>query len=239
MPYLILGDIHGNLEALHAVLDGAKGRYDRILCLGDLVGYGADPNAVVEWARDNVAAIVRGNHDKDCSTEDSLEHYRAVAAASAVWTRAQLTPENRDYLRSLPRGPLRYEALDLVHGSPGDEDEYLINESDAAREWPHLQTQATFFGHTHLQGGFFITRRGARWLGADTFQLEPDYMYLINPGSVGQPRDGDPRAAYVVWHPENRLVEYFRVEYDIASAASKIRGAGLPESLAARLTLGA
>src|SRR5579885_318235 len=174
VPYLILGDIHANLEALHAVLDDAKGLYEKIFCLGDLVGYGANPNEIVDWARSNVNAIVRGNHDKDCSRDDSLEHYRPIAAASAIWTRKQLTQTSVDYLRGLPRGPLRVDDFDLVHGSPGDEDEYLLMNSDAAAQLPFLEARATFFGHTHVQGGFLIARSGAKTVAPETFQLEPD-----------------------------------------------------------------
>jgi predicted phosphodiesterase len=240
VPYLILSDIHANLEALEAVLADAQGRYDRILCLGDLVGYGADPNAVVEWARSNAAAIVRGNHDKDCSNRDSLEHYRPLAVASALWTRVQLSRENREYLQALPRGPLRYGDFDLVHGSPLDEDEYLLSSSDADQARDNLAAQATFFGHTHIQGGFLVARRGVRPIApAQTLELEPDHLYLLNPGSVGQPRDGDARAAYVLYSSKERTVEYRRAEYDVGKAASKIRNSGLPENLAVRLFLGA
>jgi predicted phosphodiesterase len=238
VPHLILSDIHGNLEALHAVLKDARGRYQRILCLGDLVGYGADPNPVIEWARSNAQVVVRGNHDKDCSANDSLDHYRSAAFASALWTREQLTPENARYLRALPRGPLRYEDFDLVHGSPGDEDEYLLAKDDALAVLPYLSAQATFFGHTHVQGGFLLTRKGVREIAPETFQLEPDHFYLLNPGAVGQPRDGDPRAAYILYDPQTRVVGYRRVEYEIGKAAAKIRKAGLPDALAARLTLG-
>lgn len=238
MPHLILSDIHANLEALHGVLADAAGRYDQILCLGDLVGYGADPNAVVEWARASSLVVVRGNHDKDCSSDDSLDHYRAVAMASAIWTRKQLTAVNMEYLRGLPRGPLRHEDFDLVHGSPADEDEYLLSPADALATLPFLSAQATFFGHTHVQGGFLLARRGAREIAPETFQLEPDHFYLLNPGAAGQPRDGDHRAAYVLYDPQTRVVEYRRAEYDIAKAAEKIRQAGLPDALAARLQLG-
>jgi predicted phosphodiesterase len=239
VPHLILSDIHANLEALHAVLAHARGRYDRIICLGDLVGYGADPNAVVDWARQNLDVIVRGNHDKDGANNDSLDHYRAPAIASTLWTRANLTPQSLEYLRALPRGPLRYEDFDLVHGSPADEDEYLMTAGDAAPLRPYLGAQATFFGHTHIQGGFLLARGGARSIfPSGTLELEPDHFYLLNPGAVGQPRDGDPRAAYLLYWPKERLVEYCRVEYDVETAARKIRKAGLPESLAARLALG-
>jgi predicted phosphodiesterase len=235
VPFLILSDIHGNLEALHAVLGDADGKYDRILCLGDLVGYGADPNAVVAWARENVAAIVRGNHDKACSGHDLLEQYNPAARASAVWTRSVLSPENLAYLERLPRGPLRCEDFDLVHGSPADEDDYLITTADVAPLRGDLQAQSTFFGHTHVQGGFLMARGGVRRIEPDTLELEADHLYLLNPGAVGQPRDGDPRSAYAFYWPRERVVEYRRTGYDIDRAATKIRDAGLPETLAARL----
>ncbi len=239
MPYLILSDIHANLEALTAVLADAAGRYDRILCLGDLVGYGADPNPVCEWSREKVTAIVRGNHDRACSGIESLEDYRPAAAASAIWTAGQLTPENIEYLSRLPRGPLRYDDFDLTHGSPEDEDEYLVTLADAAPLRDSLTAQITFFGHTHIQGGFLLARRATRRIAAaGVLELEGDHFYLVNPGAVGQPRDGDWRAAYAIYSPAQRLVEYRRVEYDVDQAASKIRAAGLPSALAARLYTG-
>jgi diadenosine tetraphosphatase ApaH/serine/threonine PP2A family protein phosphatase len=221
------------------VLADARGRFGRILCLGDLVGYGADPNAVVEWTRANVAAIVRGNHDKICIGLDPLEGYNPAARASGVWTRTVLTPESFEYLRQLPRGPMRIDGFDLAHGSPADEDEYLITPRDAADVYADLDSRLSFFGHTHVQGGFLIARGGVkRILPAQTLQLEPGHYYLVNPGSVGQPRDGDPRAAYALYSAEQQTVEFRRVRYDTAAAAEKIRAAGLPESLALRLYAG-
>ena len=239
MQYLIVSDIHANLEALEAVLADARGQYDQILCLGDLVGYGADPNAVIDWARENVTAIVRGNHDKICCGRDLLENYNPAALAAAVWTRMALRPENLAYLEQLARGPLRYDGCDLVHGSPGDEDEYLVGVGDAALIRPLLEAQLTFFGHTHVQGGFLVARGGTKSIApVRTIELEPDHFYLLNPGAVGQPRDGDPRAAYLLYAPEERVLEYRRVDYRVDAAASKIRAAGLPDSLAARLYAG-
>ena len=242
-PYLILSDIHGNYDALEAVLADARGRYDRILCLGDLVGYGAEPNQVVDWVRSNVASVVRGNHDRACSGRDLLENFNPAARASAFWTRGVLTLENESYLERLPQGPLCIipdgvpnGTFDLVHGSPLDEDEYLVGLDDVRFLGGYLETKLTFLGHTHLQGGFLLTKRSVKRFVPDrALQLEPDYFYLINPGSVGQPRDGDPRAAYVLYSPESRTVEYGRVPYDIGKAAAKILQAELPESLAMRL----
>jgi predicted phosphodiesterase len=236
VPYLILSDIHANLEALKAVLSDARGRYEQILCLGDLVGYGADPNAVLEWARANVTVAVRGNHDKACLEPETLEYFRPMARAAAIWTREVLTPENLRYLETLPRGPLHYDGFDLVHGSPVDEDEYLFSLSDVAQIRSELQSGLLFFGHTHVQGGFLVSRNGVKSIEPiRELAIEANYSYLLNPGSVGQPRDGDPRAAYAIYSPRERVVEYHRVSYSVAQAAAKILTAGLPESLAARL----
>ncbi len=243
MPYLILSDIHGNYEALEAVLEHVRGRYDRILCLGDLVGYGADPNAIAEWAQSDVSSAIRGNHDRACTGTDLLEYFNPSARASAFWSRGTLSPANRTYLEGLPAGPLRLQSsggaegdFDLVHGSPLDEDEYLVGVEDVRGLGGYLDTKLTFFGHTHIQGGFLLASRGVKRILPDRIlELEHDYHYLINPGSVGQPRDGDPRAAFALYSPEDRLVEYGRVPYDIGKAAAKILQAGLPESLAMRL----
>lgn len=244
MPYLILSDIHGNGDALRAVLEDAQGHYDHLLSLGDLVGYGAEPNAVVDWARASALSAIRGNHDRACTGLDSIEHYNADARASALWTRSTLTPENLEYLQRLPRGPLPISCtqgnFDMVHGSPLDEDDYLITLNDVAQMRAHLETQLSFFGHTHIQGGFLVARGGVkRIVPGRVLELEPDHFYLVNPGSVGQPRDGDPRAAYALYSPEERAVEFRRVDYNVAKAAEKICEAGLPESLAARLHRGA
>jgi predicted phosphodiesterase len=239
VPFLIVSDIHANREALEAVLDDAQGRYDRIVCLGDLAGYGADPNFIVEWARENVSAIVRGNHDKVCVGLESLYSYRPAARAAAEWTQQQLTPENRAYLERLPRGPLFYEGFDLVHGSPLDEDEYLVTVNDVGAIAKEIETPLSFFGHTHHQGGFLIARREVRTIDPHfTLMLEEKYKYLVNPGSVGQPRDRDPHAAYAIYDPEAHIVEFSRTPYDAAAAAKKIRAAGLPDALASRLLSG-
>ena len=245
MRYLILSDLHGNLEALQAVLAHAGSEYDRILCCGDLVGYGADPDAVTEWVRSSVAAIVRGNHDKACAGLEDLEWFNPVARVSAVWTQKVMKRENLDYLRELAKGPEQVDGFEILHGSPVDEDEYLVTGVDAAQVAPYLDSSLGFFGHTHLQGGFLFHRNGVKRLrstgphsDSEALELEPDVRYLINPGSVGQPRDGDWRAAYAVYEPEARLVTFRRTEYDVASAQKKILAAGLPDMLALRLAVG-
>jgi predicted phosphodiesterase len=243
--YLILSDIHANWEALRAVLERAESRYDQIVCCGDIVGYGADPDAVVKWVRGNVSNIIRGNHDKACAGLEDLDWFNPVARVSALWTQAVVQPENIEYLRRLPAGPERVNGFQIVHGSPLDEDEYVVSEQDVAQLAPYLDCEVSFFGHTHVQGAFLCHRNGVkRLLGADgmsnqeVLELENDVNYMINPGSVGQPRDGDPRAAYAIYEPGARLVSLYRAEYDVASAQRKIIDAGLPELLALRLNAG-
>lgn len=246
MRYLILSDIHSNWEGLQAVLHHAEGRYDQILCGGDLVGYCADPNAVIEWTRRNVAVVVRGNHDKACAGLEDLEWFNPVARTAALWTQSALTEENLDYLRHLPKGPLRVGDFQLLHGSPIDEDEYLLTSADIRQVYAYLERPLSFFGHTHVQGGFFWHRNGVRRIGKtppdaeeQTVELDGESLCLANPGSVGQPRDGDSRAAYLLYSPEERVLIYRRVPYDIRKAQEKIVQAGLPEILAARLAVGA
>jgi predicted phosphodiesterase len=240
LTYLILSDIHGNREALEAVLNHASGRYDQIVCLGDLVGYGADPNFVVDWARSCAVAIVRGNHDRVMVDDSSLDSYRGEARDGVMWTRQALSVENLDYLRKMPRGPLAFEGFDLVHGSPIDEDQYLVNAGDVALLFPHLKALLTFFGHTHVQGGFLVSETGAAKIDPEgILEMQPGQgFYLVNPGSVGQPRDGNWRAAYALYSPEKRAVEFVRVPYNVGPTAEKIVLAGLPAMLAARLLMG-
>ena len=245
MRYLILSDIHANWEALRAVLASAGSDYDRIVCCGDLVGYGADPDAVVQWVRDNVSSVIRGNHDKACAGLEDLEWFNPVARLSALWTQAATQPENIEFLRALAQGPERVNGFQILHGSPLDEDEYVVSEQDVAQVAPYLDCNISFFGHTHLQGAFLCHRNGVKRLvaastasGQEVLQLENDVNYLINPGSVGQPRDGDRRAAYAIYEPAARLVSLCRAEYDVAAAQKKILDAGLPELLAFRLSSG-
>jgi len=243
--YLILSDIHANWEALRAVLASAGSEYDRIVCCGDLVGYGADPDAVVEWVRANVSSVIRGNHDKACAGLEDLEWFNPLARLSALWTQTVVQPANIQYLRGLAQGPERVNGFQILHGSPLDEDEYVLSEQDVAQVAPYLDCNVSFFGHTHVQGAFLCHRNGVKRLinadaasGQDVVELENDVTYLINPGSVGQPRDGDRRAAYAIYEPGARLVSLCRAEYDVASAQKKILDAGLPELLALRLGAG-
>lgn len=249
MKYLILSDIHANFEALEAVLKHAKGRYDKLVCLGDLVGYGPDPNEVLEWARETIesegARMIRGNHDKACCGLDSIEDYNPAAQASSIWTADVLSDGNLEFLRELAMGPVDAGGFDLVHGAPSDEDEYIITTNDAAGMREHLRASVTFFGHTHLQGGFFFRRAAVK--GIDkvpskweelTISIDDQSSFLINPGSVGQPRDGDWRAAYAVYEAADKLVTYYRVEYDAQESRRRMREVGLPAVLGDRLLVG-
>jgi len=243
--YLILSDLHANLEALHGVLEDAAGRWDAVVCCGDLVGYGADPNAVVEWIRANCPTVVRGNHDRASTGMDDLEWFNPVARAAALWTLQALRADNAEYIRNLPRGPLTLDGFQVVHGSPFDEDEYVIAAAEATNAFGYLESRLAFFGHTHVQGGFIWNRsrvetilRPAAESGSEFLEIDPECAYLVNPGSVGQPRDGDPRAGYVLYDNETRRVNYCRVLYDIQGAQKKIQDAGLPPILADRLSVG-
>jgi len=246
MRYLVLTDIHGNLEALDACLeDGRRRGYDRALVLGDLVGYGADPNAVIERVLTlEPVAIVRGNHDKVACGLEQADGFNFVAKSAARWTLDVLTPQHRDWLAGLPAGPIEVDRLvEICHGSPFDEDAYIFDELDAVRALKVATRPLCLFGHTHFPVTFQLTAEGfdaagAASTGESELKLESGAKYLVNPGSVGQPRDGDPRAAYAIVDVEACLVELFRLDYAIEEAQAKVIRAGLPEVLAQRLAVG-
>lgn len=251
MRYLVLSDLHGNREALEAVLRDAAGGYDRAVCCGDLCDYGPDSAYTIDWARMHSAAVIRGNHDRICAGLDSMEDFTPLAQASATWTMEHLSSPDRNYLRELPRGPMLVDdVLVLVHGAPHDEDEYVTNVLEAGEVFGHLAgTEHVelphFFGHTHLQGAFVraggrigqMARPGAAEQET-RIALETGAAYLINPGAVGQPRDGDPRAAYAIFDTAEREVLLRRIPYDLAETQRKIEAAGLPPRLATRLASG-
>jgi predicted phosphodiesterase len=243
--YLVVSDLHSNWEALEAVLNDTHGDYDRIVCCGDLAGYGPDPNRVLDWSRDSLFAVIRGNHDRACSGLENLEWFNPVAQAASAWTMSQLTPVNFNYLRELPPGPLTVDGFQLIHGSPLDEDEYLVSITDARNVFSYLEVNIAFFGHTHLQGGYAWLNGQYETMGRiepcenSVWQrLDPDGAYLINPGSVGQPRDRDPRAAFALFDSESREVVQRRIPYDYESTNRKIVAAGLPDVLGSRLAVG-
>jgi predicted phosphodiesterase len=257
MRALILSDIHSNLEALRAVLDASAGQWDVLWNLGDMVGYGASPNEVLDILRPLATLTVRGNHDRVCSGLSSAVNFNPAARTAALWTLEQLTTDNLVWLRSLPQGPLQPPTEDdadeeaqvmLAHGSPLNEDQYILNMRDAWAPLQQMATAITFFGHTHIQGGFWqkehewheLHPRYATHRGHETWTLDflPGTRQLVNPGSVGQPRDFDSRAAFALYDSEAGTVTYHRVPYDLARAQGRIRMASLPERLAARLREG-
>lgn len=247
MQFLILSDMHGNAEALAAVLRRVRRkRFDATLVLGDLVGYGAAPNQVVEAIRELPGTVhrIRGNHDKVVAGLESGENFNHAALAAARWTAEHLTPANRRFVRELPSGPLRLEpGFTICHGSPLDEDQYVFSMFDAWEIFQHYPAELVFFGHTHVPSLFAVRGRETQvaLLRGDrgSIVIEPGTRYLINPGSIGQPRDRDPRAAYMTYDSKRRLVRWQRVEYPVERAQQRILKAGLPKMLAERLALGA
>ena len=236
----IVSDVHGNLEALEAVLAHLEQQScDRVICLGDFVGYGASPNECIDLLRPRIVGAVIGNHDAAAIGKLRLTYFNVDAAEAARWTDAQLTPENRAYLLGLPYRIQEDGAL-LVHASPTEPDgwHYVLSASDAAEEMKSYPDPVCFIGHSHVAGVFERSDAGVRYTRESELRFAPGRRYLVNVGSVGQPRDGDPRAAYVVWDRENRTLQHHRVGYDIDSAGRRIVSAGLPQFLADRLQWG-
>jgi diadenosine tetraphosphatase ApaH/serine/threonine PP2A family protein phosphatase len=246
---LILSDIHANLEALEACLDAAP-EHDQVYNLGDIVGYGANPNEVTARSRELGSIFVRGNHDKACSGLTDLSDFNPIAGMAALWTREKLTDEHLEFLRELPQGPLApMENVQLVHGSPRDEDEYILMASDAYEILKDVAVPLTFFGHTHVQRYFLMEKDGqgkssvpnyksAKGKQTARLELKPNTTYMVNPGSIGQPRDNDPRAAFLLYDTDANVITFYRVPYNIERAQEKIFAAGLPERLAIRLEEG-
>ncbi len=246
MRYLILSDLHANIDALDAVLAAAPAHsWDRVIVLGDLVGYGAEPTAVIERVQSlNPLATIRGNHDKAaCGIEDGSS-FNYVARLAAQWTFESLSSEHREYLRALPQGPVIIdETIEICHGAPFDEDHYIFDADDASRALDTATRRLCLFGHTHLP---VVFRRNPSIFdgylpeGPDDsiVKIESGLNYLINVGSVGQPRDGDPRAAFGIFDSDSQSLLLRRVEYPIQAAQRRILNVGLPASLANRLAIG-
>ncbi len=245
MRYLILADLHANLPALDAVIAAAHGSWDRVIVLGDLVGYAAEPNEVIDRIQSfDPLVVIRGNHDKVAAGLEPAEDFNAIARRAIAWTAAQLTPEHRAYLAALPLGPAHVdEEIEACHGTPFDEDTYVFDDATAGRALQAIDRPLCLFGHTHVPAHYRLTRGrlDAMGLGPDHLTIvawEADGRALVNCGSVGQPRDGDPRAAFGIVDTEARQVRCYRVPYPIDVAQARIRAAGLPEMLAARLGVG-
>lgn len=237
--YAVLGDVHGNWEALKTVLaDAAEQGVTEYVSVGDVVGYNADPAVCLEKMRELNCVVVRGNHDHYCSHEESLHDFHPLAAKVISWTRDQLSEEQIDYLRQL-KMHVSMDGFTLVHSTLDMPDHwgYVFDALEAEAHFNYQHTSVCFYGHTHVPVVFDklgrVTRRDTEKL-----KVEIGHKYFINVGSVGQPRDGDPRCAYVIYDTEEKTVEFRRLTYDLSAAQAKIREAGLPERLAERLALG-
>jgi predicted phosphodiesterase len=249
MRALILSDIHSNLDALEAVIEAAPA-WDIVWNLGDIVGYGANPNEVIDRVRSLGEVFVRGNHDRVCCGLSSMEDFNPIASRAAKWTQVVLSEDHVRWLQGLAHGPVMPDGpqVSCMHGSPLDEDEYVLSLRDAWAPLHQTLTRINFFGHTHLQGGFAtngdslvkLNPHYSRRHLAEEFEIPLDdgVRYLINPGSVGQPRDHDWRAAFAIYDDQRMTVSFCRVPYDVRAAQMRIIRAGLPDRLATRLREG-
>lgn len=239
MRFAILSDLHANLEATEAVLaDAREHNCTHYICLGDVVGYNANPHECVEIVQKLECPVVKGNHDEQASLEESSRDFNALAEMAINWTREQLTEADKEWLRAL-QFKRTVRDFTIVHATLDTPEQwgYVFNTLDAAASFTYQHTTLCFFGHTHVAGAF-VRDDGVRRVKADQLMIEPDKKYFINTGSVGQPRDGDWRAAYCIYNPDGNCVEQRRIKYDLDTAQQKIIKAGLPRLLAERLKLG-
>jgi diadenosine tetraphosphatase ApaH/serine/threonine PP2A family protein phosphatase len=239
MRLAVFSDIHSNLEALEAVLADARAREcTEFVCLGDVVGYNANPHECVERVREMDCPIVKGNHDEQASLVESSRDFNEMAEQAIEWTRDQLTNDDKEWLRGL-RLQRQVRDFTIVHATLDTPAQwgYVFNNLDAAASFTYQHTAVCFFGHTHVPMAF-IRDEGVQRIRIEQLQINPIKKYFINTGSVGQPRDGEWRAAYCIYHIDKNLVEQRRVKYDVATAQRKIEQAGLPHLLAERLAIG-
>ncbi|MBR3085095.1 MAG: metallophosphoesterase family protein [Kiritimatiellae bacterium] len=242
----ILGDIHANLEALQAVMEDARQQgVNEYNCVGDIVGYNANPQECVDIVRAHCTAVVRGNHDHYCSGERSLADFQPNAAIAIEWTHRQLDGDSAAWLSSLPLSKNLFQySFSLVHGTLDMPDQwgYVFDAVDAGAHFAYQTTPVCFHGHTHVPAVFEkVGSRVDRYAAPEPgmrVSLSFGHKYFINVGSVGQPRDGIPKASYAIYEPRSRIIEFRRVDFDIKAAADKIRRAGLPQRLADRLEIG-
>jgi diadenosine tetraphosphatase ApaH/serine/threonine PP2A family protein phosphatase len=241
MRYAVLSDIHGNLEALRAVLLDCRTEVDAVLCLGDIVGYGADPVACLELMAERGTVLVAGNHEHGVTGQLGPAWFNPAARAAVAWTGTQLDADHRGYIGRLPL-TAEVAGATLVHASPLHPEEwgYLVSARDGLGAFAGFEGRLCFVGHSHRPGHWSVGSSGPRHqAGASTIRLEAGRRYIINVGSVGQPRDRDPRACFAIWDSGARRVTLRRVAYDVRAAREKILRAGLPRLLADRLGIGA
>lgn len=239
MRFAVIADIHGNLQAFQTVLQDTRDQgCTHYVCLGDVVGYGADPKECLDMVRTMGMPCVKGNHDEYCSSEEALEGFNPHAAEAVHWTRKQLTEEDKQWLRDLKYVRM-VSGFTLVHSTLDAPHrwQYVFDKLAAATSFTYQNTQVCFFGHTHVPVAFMrdsVVRGGTY----SRFKVDPSKKYFVNVGAVGQPRDNNPKAAYVIYDMDEGTIELRRLDYDIAGAQAKIRAAGLPERLAERLAYG-
>ena len=245
MRALLVSDLHSNAAALRAVFSRLRRKgIDEIICLGDFVGYGAEPNQVLDAMRNarGRKVFIRGNHDRAAAGFDDAGAFNAAAREAVFWTREHLSGPNRQFLRGLVVGPVRHGDAILCHGSPYDEDEYVFTEFHASQILASIDAPLILYGHTHLPAVFSmdVDREvvGALVRGEATLKLDPARRYLINPGSVGQPRDRNPDASCAVLDTKRKTIQFLRVPYDRNKTQQAIIKAGLPRILADRLSFG-
>lgn len=239
MKIALFSDIHANLEALEAVLADAEAEgCDSYICLGDIVGYNADPVACLERVRAMGCPVIKGNHDQDSSNDRSLDMMNPNAAEALHWTREQLNPEQREWLARL-RLVRQIHDFTVVHATLDQPVSwnYVTNKFDAMANFSYQVTPVCFYGHTHVPR-IFVRNSRVQEVPAESITIEAESKYFINTGSVGQPRDGDWRACYCIYDTDLNQVTFRRIEYDIKTAQQKILAAGLPEFLAERLAQG-
>ena len=238
--FAILGDIHSNIDALNVVLDDCRAHgVTDFLCTGDVVGYNACPRECLKAVRDLGCPVMMGNHDFYVSSRQNLDDFNPAAAAVVQWTRKQLSVDEIYWLRNLPFTHTQM-GVTLVHSTMDNPENfgYVFDNLQAEANFLNQKTPVCFHGHTHCPMIYEKSMNGVFRIDAQDFKLPIGRKYFINVGSVGQPRDGDPRATYVIYDPKERTVRYRRLEYDIEAAQERIRLAGLPERLAARLAVG-
>jgi predicted phosphodiesterase len=239
MRYAVIADIHSNLEALEVVLEDTRNqKCTHYCCVGDVVGYGANPKECLNVVRDMGMPCVKGNHDEYCSSEEDLIGFNPHAAEAVNWTRRQLSAEDRQWLRELKFVRL-VASFSMVHATLDGPQRwgYVFDKLAAAASFTYQNTSVCFFGHTHVPVAFIrdsVVRGGTY----SKFKVEPGRKYFVNVGSVGQPRDHNPKAAYVVYDLDESTIELRRLDYDIPTAQKKILAAGLPARLAERLAVG-
>lgn len=239
MNYAIISDIHSNLEAFErTVHEIDRIGVDKIICLGDIVGYGANPNECLDIVRERQLTSIIGNHDIVACGRGEPDNFNPIARDAALWTRNELTEENKDFLFGLPYQREIDDFL-IVHGAISDPDLYIFSSSEALLEFSFMgKANICFFGHTHVKVYYVYSHGKVQGFTDDEVELSGDNLYLVNPGSVGQPRDRDPRASFLIYEHDEKTIKFFRLEYDIMTAQEKIIDAGLDKRLAYRLSMG-